>query len=251
MLKDFASWLSTVGDVDYTGFDFYERENRFTYNYGSMKSPTGEKLPGYWRAVYKQAFDTDRPHTNPWDMLGFSIKPSWWETQYGPAPYTKDNLLLWQDIEQGIIRQPNQPLVANKKYARPGLTNNLPVDNQGRLLSPSDSGYANNFSISQARNSFAYGDGGPIESAWRSSSDYPFALLTSWVLNQPNKIFATGFDRARQVRNSAGQIIYSSIQKQITLADIVFPNTIEDTTQIFTSGLINYIANYLTYNTTA
>lgn len=250
MSYDFLEYNKTV-DGDFVSQNYFERDNSFTFNYKKMNYPTGGLLPGWWRQVYKQAFDTDRPHTNPWEMQGFSIKPTWWEKQYGPAPYTSDNLLLWQDIEQGIIREPGKTLVADKKYARSDILNNLPVDSQGNLLSPSDSGYASNFSISGVRDQFSYGDGSPVESAWRSSSEYPFALIASWVLNQPSKVMATAFDRARQVRNIAGQIVYKDTNKAITLQDIVFPNSIDDTTQVFTSGLINYVANYLTYNTTA
>jgi hypothetical protein len=82
MIKDFANWLSVVGDVDYTGIDFYERNNSFTYNYSFMTSPNGTSLPGFWRSVYKQAYDTDRPHITPWEMLGFSQKPTWWDSKY-------------------------------------------------------------------------------------------------------------------------------------------------------------------------
>ena len=250
MSYDFLEYNRLV-DGDYVTNSYFDRSNSFTFNYKGMNFPTGGNLPGWWRQAYKQGFDTDRPHTAPWEMLGFSIKPSWWETQYGPAPYTNNNLLLWQDIEQGIVREPNKPLVVKTKYIRPGLKNNIPVDSQGNLLSPSDSGFAKNFSISRAQEQYSFGDGAPIESAWRSSSDYPFAVLASWLLNQPSKIIATGFDRARQIRNAAGQIVYKDTGKQITLSDIVFPNTIDDTTQIFTSGLINYVANYLTFNTIA
>ena len=250
MSFDFLEYNRLV-DGDYVTNSYFDRSNSFTFNYSGMNFPSGTKLPGWWRQVYMQAFDTDRPHTNPWEMLGFSIKPSWWENQYGPAPYTSNNLILWQDIEQGIIREPNKPIIVNKKYKRTDLSKNLPVDEQGNLLSPGDSGYAKNFNISDIRNAYDYGDGAPVESAWRKSSEYPFALITSWLINQPSKVLATGFDRARQIRNSAGQIVYKDIEKQIVLKDLIFPNTINDTTQIFTSGIINYIANYLTHNTTA
>ncbi len=85
----------------------------------------------------------------------------------------------------------------------------------------------------------------PVETAWRRSSEYAFSLITSWVLNKPSEIFSIGFDRIRQVKNNAGNIVYSETQKQIRLQDIVFPNTVDDTTQVYTSGLINYIANYM------
>ena len=250
MLKDFASWLSTIGDVDYTGFDFYQRENRFTYNYSSMTSPTGEALPGYWRAIYKLAFDTDRPHTHPWEMLGFSIKPSWWETQYGPAPYTSNNLLMWQDLENGVINQPDTVNVIVEKYKRLNLTSYIPVDEQGNLLSPLDTGYAKNYVNRLTRATFVFGDEAPVETAWRRSSEYAFSLLKSWVLIQPAKIIGLGFDRLRVQRNSANQIVYSETGKRIRLEDLVFPNnsTLETRNRTYTSGFINLIANYLASN---
>ena len=66
--------------------------------------------------IYKKLYDTDRPNITPWEMLGYSIEPTWWETTYGPAPYTKDNLVLWKDLEEGIVREPNKKIVRNDKH---------------------------------------------------------------------------------------------------------------------------------------
>ena len=250
MLKDFASWLNTVGDVDYTDFSFYTTGNKFSYNYGSMTSPTGAKLPGYWRAIYKQAFDTDRPHTHPWEMLGFTIKPTWWEAQYGPAPYTSNNDIMWLDLEKGIINEPNKVSLTKSKYVRPNLTSYLPVDAQGNLLSPLESGYAKDFVSSLTRKTFVFGDEAPVESAWRKSSEYPFSLFKSWILNQPSKIIGLGFDRLRVVRNSTGQLVYSETNKRIRLQDLIFPNNSTEQTvdRVYSAGFINFISNYLASN---
>jgi len=251
LLKDFASWLTNIDDVDYTDFSFYQRDNRFTYNYSSMKSPNGTSLPGYWRSVYKQAYDTDRPHTHPWEMLGLTIKPSWWEEVYGPAPYTSNNLLLWEDLEKGIIAQPGVSKIIKDQYKRPGLINHIPVDTGGNLLSPLDSGYAKNFVAALSKATFVFGDEAPVETAWRKSSEYPFALMKSWILNQPTKIIGLGFDRLRITRNNANQLVYSDTQKRITLEDLKFPNNStvsDDTNRIYTSGFVNFIANYLSSN---
>jgi len=249
MLPDFVQWLQLVDD-DYTDNQFFQRTNSFTFNYASMTDPNGNALPGFWRGVYKQAFDTDRPHTHPWEMLGFKIKPTWWEEQYGPAPYTKDNIVMWEDLQNGVIRIPGQKFSINKKYKRPGLVNFIPVDESGNLLSPNDCGYAGNFVSSTIKDIFKYGDEAPVESAWRRSGEFPFALIASWLLNQPHKVFATGFDRIRQKKNLAGQIIYTETNNHIRLQDLVFPNTVEDTAQIFTAGLINYVAGYMAASVT-
>jgi len=249
MLADFIQWTTLI-DEDYTENPNFQRTNGFTWNYSSMSSPQGNVLPGYWRAIYKKGFDTDRPHTHPWEMLGFSVKPDWWEQQYGPAPYTKNNLLLWEDLEKGIIREPGKKFVVNKKFIRTDLTSHIPVDEDGNLLPPSVSGYAKNFITNNIRDSFKFGDEGPVEAAWRNSSEYPFALMTAWLLTQPNKLLATGFDRINQIRNNAGEIVYKTTDKHIRLTDIIFPNTSEDEAQIFTSGLVNYVAGYMASNIT-
>ena len=250
MIKDFIQWTDSIGSVDYTSNISYSSSNSFTFNYSSMNSPSGKKLPGGWRAVYKQAYDTDRPHTHPWEMLGFSIKPTWWETSYGPAPYTSDNLILWEDLSQGIIRKPNEQLVYNNTYARPTLLNHLPVDGNGNLLSPNECRYSKGFIVASTKNTFVFGDEGAAETAWRRSSGYPFSLLKAWVLNQPNKIFGLGFDTSRIKKTVAGQFVYTETNKAITLSDLVFPNTPTDSVRVLTSGLVNYIYAYLLADST-
>lgn len=242
LLTDFVQWLRLV-DNDYTDNFFYDRSNDFTFNYSNANNPNGELAPGFWRGVYKRAFDTDRPHTHPWEMLGFAIKPVWWNTVYGPAPYTSDNLIMWRDLEQGIVREPNKEIVARDKFARPGLLNFIPVDDQGRLKSPLASGYIKNFVLRLSTGNFNFGDEAPVETAWRRSSQYPFAIITSLLLNKPAATMGAGFDVSRISRNLAGQKVYTASSKPISNLDIVFPNTFADNERILTAGFVNYIYN--------
>ena len=249
MLSDFIEWTK-IADTQYTRNDFV-RSDSFTFNYESMTSPSGKKLPGYWRQVYMMAFDTDRPHTHPWEMLGFTVKPTWWETNYGPAPYTGDNLVMWQDIEAGKIAEPGKIAQFVAKYKRPNLTQHIPAGESGELLSPLESGYAQGFTSIGVEDNFKFGDGAPVESAWRKSSEYAFSLITSLILNAPNRVFATAFDRSRQIRNVAGQIVYKDTGKQIELDKLVYPASVDSTVQTYTSGLVNYVADYMFLDTTA
>ena len=249
MVSDFVDWLSLV-DEDYSTNRYYTSSNSFTYNYSNMRGPDGEYLPGWWRGVYKHIYDTDRPHTNPWEMLGFSIKPSWWEEQYGTAPYTSSNLLLWEDLEKGIIRIPGQAFKINKKYARPGLTNIIPVDKNGNLISPSLANIAQRYSNNGITDSFVFGDNSPVETAWSNSSDFPFSIICSFAINNAPLLLATGFDRSRQVRNTLGHIVYAPTQDHIRLSDLVFPATAFDESQVLTSGIIDYINGYMASNVT-
>ena len=247
LLGDFIDWLKLV-DQDYTLNDFYDRQNNFTFNYSSMNGANGEILPGFWRGIYIQAFDTDRPHAAPWEMLGFSIKPKWWDQTYGPAPYTSNNLILWEDLEAGIVREPNKPIRILTKYTRPDLTKFIPVDTRGRLKDPISSGFAKNFFFRFTTQSFKFGDHSPVETAWRRSSEYPFALILAYLLNNPARVIGLGFDVSRIKRNFANQLVYTETGKPIELDKLVFPNTVLSNQRTQTSGLVNYIYNLVASN---
>lgn len=248
-LKDFSKWLERAGNPDYTEHtSWWDSNNPFTYNYSSMTDWQGNALTGFWRNIYEFYYDTDRPHTHPWEMLGLSLKPTWWETVYGPAPYTRNNTLLWQDLRDGITREPNTAPVQNKVFQRPWLMDRIPTGESGELLDPLSAGIAKNFVLTETRNGFAFGDKAPVETAWRNSSEYRFTLLKVFLLNQPAKMMGIGFDISRIKKDIAGNFVYSSTNKRITLEDLIFPYvSVDDTESVLTSGFINYISNYLKF----
>jgi len=243
LLGDFTQWLQqNLNNQTYTNNTFYDRTNNWTFNYSDTTSPNSIENAGFWRGIYVRAFDTDRPHSHPWEMLGLTTKPSWWNTVYGPAPYTGDNLVLWRDLEAGRIADPLNTRI-NLHYARPGLTNFIPVDSNGKLISPLDSRYVKNFQIEYATRNFKFGDYTPIENAWRKSSEYPFAVLTAMLLNKPAKTMGLGFDVSRINKNLANQWVDTTTNAPIVIKDLKLPNTFESTTRTNTSGLVNYIYN--------
>ena len=243
LITQFQRWLlENLNNTNYTDNTFYDRTNNWTFNYSETKSPDGNANPGFWRSVYVRAFDTDRPHSHPWEMLGLTTKPKWWNEVYGPAPYTGDNLVLWKDLEEGKIAEPNNTRI-DLNYARPGLTKFIPVDSSGKLLSPLDSKYAKEFNIRSATNNFKFGDYTPVENAWRRSSEYPFAVLTTMLLNQPAITMGLGFDVSRISKNLANQWVDITTNKPIVLKDLELPNTINSDTRTNTAGLVNYIYN--------
>lgn len=251
LITDFVNWIRLAGNVDYTDNSFVQQFETFTYNYSNSVSSKQIKLPGFWRQVYIQAFDTDSPNLRPWEMLGFTIQPKWWEEVYGPAPYTKDNLILWKDLEKGLVREPNKQPVVRKKYIRPNLTKHIPVNESGRLISPLDSGYAKEFSYVTSRNKqFAFGDGAPAETAWRRSSEYPFALITALLINRPAAITGLLYDRSRIIRDNIGNLVYKDTLKRINTKDLVFPATQINNEVIYTAGLVNYIQSFMQSNIT-
>ena len=250
IISDFVEWLAVAGDPDYTDISFYDRPNTFTWNYSVMADPKGNPLPGFWRGIYNDYFGTDTPHTTPWKILGYTDQPTWWENVYGPAPYTRENLILWEDLEIGRVREPNKPIKYRPNYARENLTKYIPVDTQGNLLSPYESGYASGLIVPETNQQFVFGDEAPTETAWRRGSEYPFAILTAWLIHQPAKVIGLGFDRARTKRNTALDLIYDPTDKRISNPDLVFPNTSDATERVTTAGIVNYIFNYINADVT-
>ena len=243
MLGDFTQWLQqNLNNQTYTTNTFYNRENNWTFNYQDTTSPDGNVNSGYWRGMYVRAFDTDRPHSHPWEMLGLTTKPSWWNTVYGPAPYTGDNLVLWRDLEKGRIADPKNTRI-DLNYARTGLTSFIPVNSLGKLLSPLDSRYAKDFQVQNATQNFKFGDYAPVENAWRRSSEYPFSVLTAMLLNKPAKTMGLGFDVSRVSKNLANQWVNVDTNAPIVIKDLTLPNTVESLARTNTAGLVNYIYN--------
>jgi len=237
--KEFLKWTQGT-NINYTVNDYFIDTESFTYTYSNMTDPTGtQNLPGYWRGVYQWFYDTDRPHRCPWEMLGFSEQPIWWEDEYGAAPYTSNNLILWEDLRDGVIRQ---GLRAGRydRYTRPSLMSHIPVDGDGQLISPLDSGLATNFTLINNRGSFVLGDVSPTEYAWRSSSEWPFAIMIAMSLLKPFEFITDSFDRSRTKLNLLGQTISSATNNFIRLSDIVIPTTGGE----LATGLVKYLVDY-------
>ena len=86
MSEDFYIWAGR-NNVDFRTNSGYVDSDPFTFNYSASKDINGtDNEAGYWRGIFNYYFDTDRPHTHPWEMLGHSEKPAKWEDKYGPAP---------------------------------------------------------------------------------------------------------------------------------------------------------------------
>jgi len=241
--QQFLRWVANT-NLEYTTNSYFIENEPFTYTYSNMTDPAGtENLPGYWRGVYKYFYDTDRPHRCPWECLGFSEKPTWWEEEYGPAPYTSGNLILWEDIRDGIIRQ--GPRAGRyDRYARTSIMNHLPVNSDGELVNPLDSGLAKNFTLVNNRGSFKLGDISPTEYAWRSSSEEPYAMIIALCLLKPFDFIISNFDRAKTTRNILDQIVDIETKTFITPNELKLP--VAGTNLV--SGLSFYVTAYLKSN---
>ena len=190
--QDFLSWVAW-NKINYTDQQ-YSVTNEFTYNYSDSESRLNNGyLPGAWRGINRYFYDTLQPQLTPWEMLGFTVKPTWWDLTYGEAPYTDGNLVLWDDLEAGIVRDPLGAYVL-PEYVRPGLTQVIPSSSEGELLPPLQS-VVGTYDAEQFEKNWSLGDGGPAEASWWNSSLYPFAVMRLLALTRPAKFFALFADR--------------------------------------------------------
>ena len=256
LTPDFLKWTGSFG-VDYQNNSSFDETNPFTYNYSSTVDIIQKReMPGYWRAIYKYFYDTDRPHTHPWEMLGFSEKPEWWEAAYGPAPYTSGNLILWKDLEEGRIDQGSRAGV-DSLYSRPGLIDIVPVDENGNLLDPTTLGlvstpvinpgdstkYVNLRSLAIS-NKWEIGDQGPAETAWRRSSYWPFVYQIVLALANPAAYSSLMFDPSRMVKNLSGQYRYGETKQFLRINDVVLFRDVVDNVRQLSSGYSVYVIEH-------
>jgi hypothetical protein len=192
LATDFLSYVAW-NKLDYKAQDYFAN-NEFSWNYSSSQSRLDNAaLPGAWRGIYRYYYDTQQPALTPWEMLGLTIKPDWWDTVYGAGPYTQDNLVLWDDLAAGFVADPVDPRYV-PAYARPELTTVIPTSDEGVLLSPFDA-VVGTYNDQTFRKSWSIGDGGPVEASWWNSSAYPFSAMRLLALTRPAKFFALFADR--------------------------------------------------------
>ncbi|CAB4128986.1 hypothetical protein UFOVP112_119 [uncultured Caudovirales phage] len=240
--RSFLTWAG-ANNVDYASNTAFNINNPWTWNYSNFTDAIdGSLLQGSWRAIYQYWYDTDTPNLTPWKMLGFGSKPTWWTERYGNGPYTGGNTLLWEDLEAGYVWNNGDPYY-DTVFARPGLTKVIPVDSAGNLLNPTQISVVRQYNTAYANADFSAGQQGPAETAWRRSSDYPFALQATLALLKPAEYFGTQLDTSRFYTNPITGQVSNSVNQKITPSILTVNGNTTSGTVERTSGYINWIAD--------
>lgn len=245
-----AEFLKWVGEnsLDYTSNSFFTSGDEWSWNYSQARDLDNQRIPGYWRGIYKYYYDTDRPHTHPWEILGYSVKPSWWDENYSWTNSVKREKLI-SAIEKGRTLNPSSGAYltsTNQAYTRPGFTKVVPVDISGDLLSPQQV-LISGFDSERLSGNFTVGDYGPVETAWARSSEYAFAEQKAMALLKPAQYFGLLIDNYRYGFNSQiGQYQVLGTASRFNFKNIVINGeTIAGKIQR-SSSYINWIHGYLT-----
>ena len=237
---EFLRW-TTVHRIPYSENNTFDANKKFTWNYKNFIDKHDKAmLSGGWRSIYNFYYDTYRPHTHAWEMFGWSVKPSWWEERYGVAPYTSGNKVLWDDIKNGHRYTSTTEYTEVELYKRDKIYTYIPVNEYGELLPPIDSISVNSEDLSPSHN-WVYGDEGPAEHAWKSSSSYPYAVQMLLSLLKPAEYQSQLFNKSLIVRSKIlNQLVHLNTNQRITTTDLNVPS---DTVRL--EGTANFVADYL------
>lgn len=181
----FYKWANRY-NVNWQQNEYIDLADEWSFNYEGYGTEL-TNIPAYWRGIFRYYYDTETPHITPWEMLGFGDQPSWWEDEYG-TDYSSSNAAMWADIESGTIAQgPRQGV--DEHFIRPNLVSNyLPVNGAGELLSPTTIGLSTEPQLDEEKSKdFFFGDGSPMESLWYQSSEYRFSCIELLFLTKPAK----------------------------------------------------------------
>jgi len=246
--KFFNIWAYEQGidTISNTTFDY---NNPKTWNYSSVVAPDGTNLSGTWKSVFLYFYDTVRPNTHPWEMLGFKEKPSWWSLYYGYAPYTSENALLWNDVENGIIRDG----IHKGSYdhlKRIGISSLIPVDDNGNIRNVIDIFGQPEPPIHLLRDNWKFGDLSPTEFEFARSSYYSFALIATMYLLKPNTFIDLLWEPENNKRvfefQKNSQLVSNSSLKRIQNKNLNIHNTVDQNGNKYIKyGVQQFIVDYL------
>ena len=242
----FEDW-ARINNVDYQSNVTYDEQNPFTWNYGSLTDRDGETIPGNWRGIYRYYFDTEMPNMTPWEMLGFRVEPEWWADRYGVAPYSRSNP-MWEDIEEGRIVEGEREGV-DARFARPGMSEILPVDMAGNLLNPVEARIVDRDPpIQFAQENWVFGDGGPAETLWRRSSSYRFAKAFAMFLMRPAQFVEYYWDRDNRALVHGSQWIDLHTNDRAAHSELTVHGELIDGQPKISYGIQNWLVEHMIHN---
>ena len=205
-----TSGLTTINDPTY-----FDETNKFTWNYSSV----GPGIGG-WRGLYNYYFNTDRPHTHPWEMFGYNTKPTWWDANYDWQDATKRSALI-SALKVGLFNDPSEEEQHNLAYAYTGYDwdNNTLVTLAGALNDPATAGVVAEPGIAQRAAEFKFGDMSNIEYEWIRSSEFKFLQILALLRLRPlwvtNNFFESANRKVIRSNSIPDDILINSNSKQL------------------------------------
>ena len=215
-----------------------------------------------WYSIYQILFNTMYPHLEPWKLQGYLNEPTWWASQYVDTSGTRRwKAQMWTNIAAGItpvgIPTPTTPpktytffcvniLDTNNGYALdvllpPYVTGPTAFKQQTLLW-----GIPTTNLIQYITRGYTFGDQGPTEQVWRSSTAYQYDILIAAFLLQPIKVFQHIF--GYEYYNINRLQVEKTTKQVISHADVYFHGDVVNNKLISINGLNQWYINAIRYS---
>ena len=266
--RGLANWTS-INKVDYST-NSYDSTNWKTWNYTGTKyvfsDATGgdHYFSGSWISVYMDVYGTWRPHTNPWEAFGITIKPTWWDIKFTPTKvqvgtgendYTLvyDQPELWDAISTCEVEYNGKVYRVEPNISR-FYGNPIVITGTGKIApngqeiktvdikSPIDLGVITE-SLSNQQSGWEVGDIGEVEFSYMNSPMYSFDVAMALYRAKPARFANYFFDTINYISKN-NQYIRTGTNRRLV---------IDSTTQVhgennlIVVGYQQWISEYLTY----
>lgn len=244
----FERWASR-GQKDYTTNTIFNGDNEWTWNYSSYLDADGDAVPGYWRGIYRYFFDTDRPDTAPWEMLGYTSEPSWWSSYYSWTNPTQRTALIAAIVSGNVAEPPATQI--DPVFARATFEKYIPVDTNGNLLNPFEAGIVFNTGSHDIDADWVFGDGGPVENSWWNSEYGSFIQSELGYLLRPIRFVDTGWesiDNFLVFPGEANQWISNQFGRRKHFEDFTVSNELVNGNPFRNIGLQQWVSDYVRSN---
>lgn len=260
MSRGFVNWTA-INDVDYSSTN-YDVTDWKTWNYTGCKYTEDDTYTfnGSWISVYIDIYGTWRPHTHPWECVGITVKPTWWDTTFTPTKLqvgagTNEYVLVYADQTLWDSLSGTDPVVNGFKTT-PFVTrtNKIPVKwtNTGKktstgtnivtveLKSPLELGVITGV-LPAVQDPWLPGDIGAVEFAYMNSPLYSYDLALGLFRAKPAK-FSTYFFDTTSYGYKNGQYIYGNGRNRLIIDENVIVHG-ENGTSVL--GYQQWISDYL------
>jgi hypothetical protein len=252
----FERWV-TKTSLRYRENTIYDENNKFTWNYRALTDIDGNAVPGFWRGMYQYYFDTDRPHTHPWEMLGFTSKPQWWDSAYSWTDATKRQALI-DALTMGLVSSPTAIAEYDPTFARGaimdptthaiirhGIESFVPVDVNGKLLNPFECGIVVEDPYTDYSGDWEFGDQAPVEYQWASGVSRGFIETQLSYLMKPVKFLESNWETADEIEVNGYDWVSKTTGRRTQISDYMIHNEIVSNAAVRVLGLQTWLSDYL------
>jgi hypothetical protein len=246
LTPEFNKWRIRNNITSLQENGYYDPLNKFTWNYRSVYPFIG----GY-KGIYVFFFNTETPHTTPWEMFGYAKKPSWWDTYYSWTDVSKRTALITA-LKTGHYNNPAESVKRYNityTYTAYDWDTDVLVTTGGNLNDPATANVVTTPTIGLS-DAFVFGDYGPIESSWRQSSEYKTDLFVALARLRPLWVTNTYFNSVgRRVLDTQGlydkQIIDDVSRELNSLKNYNISNTNYENSIIESIRIVNGGSGYV------